>query len=239
MPMTTPKFDFQSYLPFTDILFARHKGLKTLEKVHAHLVMRERLLLYSVVLARAPERCLEIGVAQGGSSRIIHQALEDLGQGALVSIDPKPQIDFDWNEIANRATLLYGSSPQALERAREIAGGPFDFVFVDGDHSTIGVRNDLLGLLKVTEPGATILLHDTYYPPTATGIDWVLARRRGYSDGGILSTTRNPGIENGWHETAFGGLRLLTRVGPRPRRAGLILRRARAVLDKIRGGRRR
>lgn len=211
MAMRERTFDFQSYLPFSDRMFARASGLKTIEHVHAHMVYRERLFLYSLVFAFAPRRCLEIGVAQGGSARIIHQALADLGQGTLVAVDPHPRLDFDWATISERATLLVGASPEVLPRAMAEAGGPFDFVFVDGDHSTAGVRADLVGLVDVTAPGAKILLHDAYYPPTAAGIHSVVRTHAAFADVGLVATTRNPGIELGTRETTYGGLRLLAR----------------------------
>ena len=41
----------------------------------ALLAWRERVYLYAAVFARAPERCLEIGVFEGFSSKIIHAGM--------------------------------------------------------------------------------------------------------------------------------------------------------------------
>jgi hypothetical protein len=49
------------------------------------MLQRERLYLYATILALAPERCLEIGVSQGGSTRIIHATLQDLSRGRPVA----------------------------------------------------------------------------------------------------------------------------------------------------------
>src|SRR5690606_4468924 len=70
---------FRSLVPFDDVLWRRPGRLKVLETSHAQMLPRERLYLYSTVFALAPERCLEIGVSQGGSSQIIHAALPALG----------------------------------------------------------------------------------------------------------------------------------------------------------------
>ncbi|MFO0948421.1 MAG: class I SAM-dependent methyltransferase [Planctomycetota bacterium] len=207
---------FQSRVAPDDMLFAKPVHWGIVEHAPAQMLPRERLLLYSAVFAFAPARALEIGVAQGGSTRIIHAALSDLNHGKLVSLDPMPDAALDWSETAERATLLIGGSPDFLATAKEVAGGPFDFVFVDGDHSEEGVHRDLVGLLDVTEPGAQILLHDAYFPPVAAGIDRALRESRAFRDAGMVSRTPHDGME-GEIPLRWGGLRQLVRVAV-PRR---------------------
>lgn len=180
---------------------------------HADQKPRERVLLYALVFALAPERCLEIGVRWGGGSRIIHAALSDLGRGVLVCVDPAPELEFNWGQIADRATLIIGRSPDELPDAMARAGGHFDFVFVDGDHSEASCRADLLGALSVTEPGANILLHDAYHPPVARAIDGVIAETRRFADLGMVARTLNDGVhvETG-RRIPYGGVRWLRRV---------------------------
>ncbi|CAG1009224.1 hypothetical protein PHYC_03673 [Phycisphaerales bacterium] len=197
------------------ILRAQPHRLATALTAHADQKPRERVLLYSLVFALAPRRCLEIGVRWGGGSRIIHAALSDLGAGVLVSIDPEPALEFDWGQIADRATLIRGRSPADLPKCRTVADGLFDFVFVDGDHSEPSVREDLEGLVGVTAPGADILLHDAYHQPVARGIDAVLAAGSSFRDLGMAATTRNEGVrvETG-RPLTYGGVRWLRRTTP-------------------------
>jgi predicted O-methyltransferase YrrM len=197
------------------LLWATPRRAGVVERSGAQMLPRERLYLYAAVLARAPERCLEIGVAQGGSTRLIHAALSDLGRGKLVAVDPEPALDaVTAEELADRVTFLRGPSPEVLTRALIAAGGDFDFVLVDGDHSTDGVRRDLEGVARVTTPGALVLCHDAYFGPTAAGIDAALAAGAPFADGGIVSTTRHPGLLGG-RAVAFAGLRLLVRLARR------------------------
>jgi predicted O-methyltransferase YrrM len=178
----------------------------------AQMLPRERLYLYTTVLALAPERCLEIGVAEGGSSRIIHAALCDLGKGRLVALDPQPRVlPEEVRLMADRVTFLSLPSPQGLQKAREVAGGLFDFVLVDGDHSTEGVLDDLEGLIEVTRPGTLILAHDAYYPLVERGIRAALQERLPFVDAGMVSTTPHPGVQNG-EPVTFAGFRLLVRT---------------------------
>jgi predicted O-methyltransferase YrrM len=193
------------------VLRAQPSRIATSLTAHADQKARERVLLYGMVFALAPERCLEIGVRWGGGSRIIHAALADLGRGRLVSIDPMPALEFEWEEIADRATLIIGSSPDELVRARVVAEGDFDFVFIDGDHTEAACGRDLAGVLTVTGPGAVVLLHDAYHGPVARAIDAAVAGG-GYTDCGMLAATRNDGVhvESGRAMT-FGGVRMLRR----------------------------
>jgi predicted O-methyltransferase YrrM len=201
---------FRSTAPRGGLLWARPRRLEAVESGNAQLLDRERLFLYATVLALAPERCLEIGVAQGGSSRIIADALRDLGRGQLIGVDLRPALSFDPAELSGVASFLEGRSPDVLPQAARRAGGPFDFVLLDGDHSRDGVLLDLEGLARCTKPWAVVLAHDAYYPPVAAGIDAALALGLPFVDAGLLATTRHPGIENG-QEVAYAGFRLLVR----------------------------
>ena len=194
-----------------DLLWARPNRLGVLDSTNAQMLPRERLYLYATILALAPERCLEVGVSQGGSTRIIHAALTDLGRGRLVALDPEPALAYPAETLADVVTFLTGPSPAALEQARDLAGGLFDFVLLDGDHSEEGVRRDLDGLAAVTRPGALILAHDAYCPSVAAGIKAALKGGTGYVDVGVVSTTRHPG-RVGNNEVVFAGFRLLVRT---------------------------
>lgn len=193
-------------------LRAKAERLPTAFSVHAEQKPRERLLLYSMVFALAPARCLEIGVRFGGGSRIIHAALSDLDHGRLVSVDPFPEPDFDWETIAGRATLIRGYSPAELPRAMDAAGGLFDFVFVDGDHTEKSCAQDLEGVAQVTAPGAYILCHDAYHEPVERAID-AAVRTLGYLDCGMACTTLNDGcfVEPN-KKVRYGGVRMLRRT---------------------------
>jgi len=194
------------------LLKASPDRLTTALTAHADQKPRERLLLYSLIFALAPLRCLEIGVRWGGGSRIIHAALSDLRQGLLISLDPAPDLEFNWSEISDRATLLTAPSPQALPQAALLANGLFDFVFIDGDHSKRGVLADLAGIIPFTQPHATILLHDAFHTPVAQAIDEAVLSGS-YTDCGLLANTPNRGVRAETNEPlSYGGVRLLRRT---------------------------
>ena len=198
--------------PPEPLLVAEPDRFGTVLESRALLAWRERVYLYAVVFARAPERCLEIGVFEGYSSKIIHAALSDLGRGRLVAIDPNPKVPFDWNErIGDRATLLLGHSPEDLARAMDMVDGPFDFVFIDGFHEYEDVLADLRGIVTVTRPGSTILVHDAYYEPSRQAMDDAVAEGLPLTDCGIVCTTRSDGTQEG-RAVCYCGFRQFVRA---------------------------
>lgn len=169
----------------------------------------ERLLLYALVHGLRPARCLEIGTFQGGSAAVCCAALDALGQGRLVCLDPDPAISPDvWRKIRHRTVLLpRRSSVEALEEARRRAGGGFDFVLIDGSHHYPHVLEDLAAAAQFMRPGAFLLLHDAHFPDVAQAIEDAL-KLLPLTDCGLLCTERCPGSAPG-PKRVWGGLRLL------------------------------
>ena len=142
----------------------------------AWLTGAERLLLFTLIYSLRPARYLEIGVLEGGSAMIVDKAMDAAGHdGKLILVDPKPEIEpLLWKKLSSRSLLLQGFSPQVLSEAREVAGGPFDFVLIDAGHTTQAVLRDAEGVLPYLEDGAYLLFHDSYRPAVALGIDLFL-----------------------------------------------------------------
>ncbi|WP_239491664.1 O-methyltransferase [Luteitalea sp. TBR-22] len=175
----------------------------------AQMTFRERLLLYAFAVARRPARVLEIGTCEGGSALILRRALG--AEPLIVCIDPAPRWSEETRrELGARTQLLTTRSPGAIAAAATIAGGPFDLVLVDGDHTTEGVAADLHGVVPHLAAGAHLLLHDAHYWRVRDGIDRVLGEVPSLRDAGLLSTEQTIADrhEEG-HPVIWGGLRLL------------------------------
>jgi hypothetical protein len=186
--------------------------IDTLLDAPAELLLPERLLLYSLVRGLRPVRCLEIGSHFGGSTTIIGAALDDVGAGMLVCVDPSPLVPAAvWATVAHRATMVQGYSPAALVQARAHADGDFDFVFIDGDHTHEGVVRDVEGVLDLTAPGAYLLFHDSHYWEVASAIDACVARHAGrLLDCGTLSAlSTEPMVAADGKVARWGGFRML------------------------------
>ena len=62
--------------------------------------------------------------------------------------------------------MLFRSDPQTVAEVRELLGGePLDFLFIDGDHSYDGVRQDYESYAPLVRPGGLIGFHDIAEPP--------------------------------------------------------------------------
>ncbi len=183
----------------------------------AELLLPERLLMYSLVRGLRPARCLEIGTHFGGSTTITCAALDDVGAGRLVCIDPNPLVPAElWATLAHRATMIRGTSPDALAEAVAVAGGLFDFAFIDGDHTHAGVVRDVEGVLTAVAPGAHLLFHDSHYWEVRDAIDECVTRHPSrLADAGTLSALATAPIAAPDGTSAqWGGFRLLRVITP-------------------------
>lgn len=193
-----------------------HGRLDTLLDAPAELLLPERLFLYALVHGLRPQRCLEIGTHFGGSTTITAAALDDVGHGVMVCVDPDPLVPSDvWTKVAHRATMIRGRSPEALAQAYTAANGAFDFIFIDGDHTRDGVTRDIEGVLHVSTPGAHLLFHDSHYWEVGEAIDACLAASpERLLDCGTLSTaSTTPSLSADGRTVLWGGFRML-RVAP-------------------------
>jgi predicted O-methyltransferase YrrM len=172
----------------------------------------ERLLLFSLTFGLRPARYLEIGTLKGGSALVVAAAMDASGNnGRLVCVDPRPQIDPEhWKRLEKRTTLIAGLSPAVLPRAYAAAGGLFDFVLIDGDHTRTGVLRDATGILPFVARRGYLLFHDSLFPEVAHGInDFVTRHQAELVDCGIL--TREVTLERApqGEYRRWGGLRLV------------------------------
>ena len=135
-------------------------------RVRSLQVLSEITALAREVAALKPQVILEIGTARGGTSLIwAHIAekklitcdlLDKKGFGDLVRAFPPPGSQCE-------VSVLIGDSHSAefLERVRkELDGEPVDFLFIDGDHTEAGVRQDYEFYSPLVRPGGLIAFHD-------------------------------------------------------------------------------
>ncbi|MBZ0316326.1 MAG: class I SAM-dependent methyltransferase [Anaerolineae bacterium] len=171
----------------------------------AFLRYAEKVALLSLVMGLQPKRILEIGTAKGGAARVLVYGLDWLcNDGVLVCVDPEPS----WPEevkysIQHRAKLVIGYSPAALREAHQMAGGDFNLVFVDGEHTLQAVLDDAHGVLPLCEKGAWIVFHDALYHPVWTAIKSLIGKPR-LRNVGWLSTHSIYHVEDGEEQTRGG-----------------------------------
>jgi cephalosporin hydroxylase len=114
---------------------------------------------------------LEIGVREGGT---LYQWVKHARRGAqIVAVEigmagdwgnrtmPDPIGWAEWGQLHKVAvTPIIGDSHDPGIARQVAALGPFDFVFIDADHSYSGVMADFLAYAPMVRPGGLIALHD-------------------------------------------------------------------------------
>ena len=199
------KYDATAYPPGVNLT-----DLEVIQWAPVWMTRAERLLLYTLSFALRPERYLEIGTLHGGSALLIAAAMDALeSQGRLVCVDPQPKIAPEhWQRLAHRTTLLTGYSPDILPQAREAAGGLFDLILIDGDHTYAGAQRDACGVLPFAANGAYILFHDSFSTEVGRAIDeFVTEYAHEVVDFGSL--TRDYTVMPELGPAQWGGLRMV------------------------------
>lgn len=183
---------------------------------HTHLQPQEATLLYAIVHAAKPRHLFEVGSFQGGSARIIAEALIDAGQpttpASFFMIDPEPRLaPLHASFLEGRATIIPAGSPAAYRRLPRVEPG-FEFAFIDGDHAEDAVLADLVAARPLLAPGAIVLCHDAAYAPTRRGIDRAVGAG-GFVDCGdlVASPVWTEDFVDG-ERVLWGGLRMLRRA---------------------------
>lgn len=129
----------------------------------------EAAYLFKVVRNLKSATCLEIGRFKGGSTFLLAAALDEASM--LVSVDnhtKKTPFGSDGKELDKE--LLNALTRYGLEKkvrlvvtdstSLVVQGQSYNLVFVDGDHSYRGVREDWLHVRYAVKFGGHVLFHD-------------------------------------------------------------------------------
>lgn len=138
--------------------------------IASQMSANERFQLYYAVrtllpIRQKPVRFIEIGSFSGASLRLTCQALGRLGvpyQG--VSVEPKGTSQF--REVIESLKQNVVHLPMFSHEASLRLGMMFgadnlpEFIFVDGDHTYEGVKQDIIDYYQLLAPGGIMLFHD-------------------------------------------------------------------------------
>lgn len=109
--------------------------------------------MLELVAQLKPKKILEIGVHTGGGLKAFGDAFPDAKLYGL-EIDITHLVFTDFELIEGDAT-----KPEIIEQVRKF--GPFDFIFIDGDHTYEGVKADWENYHTMVRPGGAVGFHDT------------------------------------------------------------------------------
>jgi len=133
----------------------------------------ERLALMALLAKHRPSCSVEVGRYHGGSLSVLAEYSTSV---ISVAIDPDVphrlkgdlKVSFVTGESATVLPLLFAE----MDRK----GLSTDFILLDGDHSTEGVKRDIEAILKyVPRTPLFVMLHDSFNPDCRRGIvesDW-------------------------------------------------------------------
>ena len=144
--------------------------------------------LYCLIREKQPSVILEVGTFVGFSTCLMAQAVKDNGQGKIFCIDPNlPHLSVE-SPLSHAQQMLarlgldryvemhegFFSAPRGLfDSDKPVLGPrladlipPIDLAFVDGDHATTAVLQDLLLVLPRLQKKATVLFHDARNCPS-------------------------------------------------------------------------
>lgn len=150
--------------------------------------------LLEIVEARWPARILEVGVFHGGT--LWHW----LQMGDVVAVDDTCYEAADWYEWAREQdrglTLIQGDChhPDVVEQIRQL--GPYDFCFIDADHTYQSVRADWDNYGPMVKPGGLVGLHDIT-PRPDYGVDQLWREIKALSGSRTMEIVENSGRYNG------------------------------------------
>lgn len=127
----------------------------------------ERLAFEGILSQAAPRLAVEIGTAEGGSLRRIAAHSYEVHSFDLV--EPLPEVAALDNvsfHTGDSHALVPEFLADTAKQARSV-----DFVLIDGDHTAVGVRDDIVDVLDADAVSrAVIVLHDTFNPEVRRGI---------------------------------------------------------------------
>ena len=143
-------------------IYKNIKG-KMLSQNCSRMWANQREFLNGVVRKFRPKKILELGVAEGGSSLIILNAINDIKNSHLYSIDLSTHhligscVKKLFPNFLNKWSLYTGFT--ASKFLDEI-GGEIDMAFLDTSHYEPGEILDFLIILPFLKKGAIVVIHD-------------------------------------------------------------------------------
>jgi predicted O-methyltransferase YrrM len=155
-------FDYTTYENYTITK-------KIIENAGMQIGRLQPYFINGLIRKYKPKNCLEIGVANGGSSILILNAIKDIPNSRLVSLDLNIQLYNDptkktgyrvnqyFPELTKNWILLTGQQPHKFLIKLNMK---FDFVFLDTAHSAPGELLNFIELLPFLNENAIFVLHD-------------------------------------------------------------------------------
>lgn len=145
--------------------------------------------IYETYCRLSPQRSLEIGLAYGFSTIYILAAIDQVGAGYHISIDPFQTSS--WHRVgAYQAKHLNMESSFELREEFPVTAfaqfatqqTQFDFIFVDGSHRFDDALMDFTLAASVCPIGGNIILDDMWMPSIQAVASWIRLDRKDFRE---------------------------------------------------------
>ena len=160
--------DFSNFEKFeTDILKPIQKNIEGFIEI----TNNEQKFLNGIIRKIKPKKIVEIGVAYGGTSTLMLNAIKDINGAKLYSID----INRQCYKLRTKKTgfIVYERFPYLTDKWELYTGGltsefierignNIDLVYIDTVHITPGEMLNWLEILPFLKENAIVVLHDTF-----------------------------------------------------------------------------
>lgn len=135
--------------------------------------MRENLyIMYALAVGCNARRILEIGVDDGTATLAFLKAVFEI-DGYVTSVDvcdvPVAQAVIQSLELTSRWGFHKGNSHEVLKKFRA-EGRQFDMIFVDGDHTYAGAKEDVEDAAAMLVENGMLITHDNW--TCSISVDW-------------------------------------------------------------------
>ena len=132
----------------------------------------QALFINGIIRKNKPKNCLEVGVAKGGSSILILNAIKDIENSFLVSLDLNNEVYNNINkktgyrvkqffpELTDKWKLYTGEQPHIFLDKLKIK---FDFLFLDTAHVAPGEIINFIEILPFLNDQAIVIIHDIFW----------------------------------------------------------------------------
>ena len=166
------KIDSQKFSNIENFEQERFFEIENKLKGFIEMTTDEQRFVNGMVRKVKPKKIVEIGVAYGGTSAIILNAIKDIKDSKLYSIDiskkcyriPSKNSGFIVNEtfpyLMDKWKLFLGDWPSAF---LESIGNGIDFVYLDTVHTTPGEMINWIEILPFLKEEAFLVMHDVYF----------------------------------------------------------------------------
>ena len=136
------------------------------------LGLNEAKFINGIIRKNKLKNCLEIGVAHGGSSVLILNALKDIENSLLVSLDLNKEMYNDPNKLTGYRVKKY--FPELAKNWKLYTGDQahkflvhlnitFDFLFLDSAHVSPGEILNFIEALPFLNKNAIVIIHDLFW----------------------------------------------------------------------------